>query len=255
MYEPRTYRDRMVGKGFDSFTVCVDETDVWVGIDTESFSKLSILELKEATKSYIKTLRKELTTYIAKNRVFQTSMVPIGEDPEAVGIVQEMIKAAVLAGTGPMAAVAGAFSESIGKKLLDLFPVREIVVENGGDIWISAQRPVRLSVFAGDSPLSGKIGIVVQPEETPLGVCTSSGTVGHSISLGKADAVTIACKNTATADALATAYGNRIHTREDIDIVIEELKGRDNIISALLIYKETAAVCGKCEVNVIHEKS
>lgn len=255
MYEPRTYRDRMVGKGFDSFTVCVEETDIWVGIDTESFSKLSLPELKEATKSYIKTLREELTNYIAKNSGFQTSMVPIDQDPESVGIVREMVTAAIIAGTGPMAAVAGAFSESIGRQILDQFPVREILVENGGDIWISAYRPVRLSVFAGDSPLSGKIGIVVQPEETPLGVCTSSGTVGHSISLGKADAVTIACKNTAEADTLATAYGNRIHTREDIDTVIEEIKGRENIISALLIYKDTAAVCGKCEVNVIHEKS
>jgi uncharacterized protein len=255
MYEPRTYRDCMVGKGFDSFTVCVDETDVWIGIDSESFRKLNKPEVKKATISYIKTLRRELSGYIAKYKVFQTSMVPIDEDPEAEGIVQEMIEAAIIAGTGPMAAVAGAFSESIGRQILEQFPVREILVENGGDIWISACRPVRLSVFAGDSPLSGKIGIIIQPDDTPLGVCTSSGTVGHSISLGKADAVTIACKNTAEADALATAYGNRIHTRDDIDIVIEEIKGRENIISALLIYKETAAVCGKCEVNVIHEKS
>jgi len=255
MYEPRTYRDRMVGKGFDSFIVCVDETDVWVGIDTESFSKLSIPNLKEATKFYIKTLREELTNYIAKNRVFQTSMIPIEDDPEANEIIQEMITAASLAGTGPMAAVAGAFSEFIGKKLMEMFPIMEIVVENGGDIWISACRPVRLSVFAGESPLSGNIGISIQPEDTPLGVCTSSGTVGHSISLGKADAVTIACKNTAEADALATAYGNRIHSHEDINSVIEELKERESVISALLIYKDTAAVCGKCEVNVIHEKS
>ena len=255
MYEPRTYRDRMVGKGFGSFTVCVEETDIWVGIDTESFSKLNISELKEATESYIKTLRGELTGYIAKKSVFQTNMVPIENDPGAVKIVQEMIKAANLAGTGPMAAVAGAFSESIGKRILEMFPVQEIIVENGGDIWVSARRQVRFSIFAGDSPLSGKIGIIIQPEDMPLGVCTSSGTVGHSISLGKVDAVTIACKNAAEADALATAYGNRIQQCEDIDTVIEELKECVNIISALLIYKDRAAVCGKCEVNVIHEKS
>ncbi|NQT60267.1 MAG: UPF0280 family protein [Bacteroidetes bacterium] len=255
MYEPRTYRDRMVGKGFGSFTACVGETDIWIGIDTESISKLNRSELKEAAVASIKSLRGELTRYISKNRVFQTIMVPIEDDPEATKIVREMIKAANLAGTGPMAAVAGAFSESIGKRILELFPVQEIIVENGGDIWVSARSPIRFSVFAGDSPLSGKIGIIIQPEDTPLGVCTSSGTVGHSVSLGKADAVTIACRNTAEADALATAYGNRIHQREDVEAVIEELKERENVISALLIYKDTAAVCGKCEVNVIHEKS
>ncbi|MBC8452574.1 MAG: UPF0280 family protein [Spirochaetes bacterium] len=253
MYEPRTYRERMVGKGFGSFIACVEETDIWVGIDTASFSKLNLTELTETTESYIKSLRSVLTGYIAENTLFQTSLIPLEEDPEAAVIVQEMIKAAYLAGTGPMAAVAGAFSESIGNRLLELFPIREIIVENGGDIWISVKRPVRISVFAGDSPLSGKIGIIIQPEDTPMGVCTSSGTVGHSLSLGRADAVTIACKNTAEADALATAYGNRIHTREDIDRVIEEIKERENILSALLIYKDTAAVCGKCEVNIIHE--
>ena len=255
MYEPRTYRDRMVGKGFGSFTVCVGETDVWIGIDIESFRKLDKSELNEAAVTHIKNLRKELSGYIAENSVFQTSMIPIEDDPEAVNIVQEMIKAANLAGTGPMAAVAGAFSESIGKRILELFPVQEIIVENGGDIWVSAHRPVRFSVFAGNSPLSGRIGITIQPEDTPLGVCTSSGTVGHSVSLGEADAVTILCRNTAEADALATAYGNRIHQREDLDIVIEELRDRETVISALLIYRDAAAVCGKCEVTVIDEKS
>ncbi len=255
MYEPRTYRDRMVGKGFGSYTACVGETDIWIGIDTESFSSLNVQELQERTIKHINFLRGQLKRYISTNRLFQTSMVPVQDDPEAPEIVNEMIAAALLAGTGPMAAVAGAFSEAIGRKLLELFPIREIIVENGGDIWVSAANPVRFSVFAGDSPLSGKIGIIFQPEVTPLGVCTSSGTVGHSVSLGKADAVTIACRNAAEADALATAYGNRIQKSYDVDRVIEELKEQKNVISALLIYNNKAAVYGQCEVNIIDDKS
>ena len=123
-----------------------------------------------------------------------------------------MAMAGEKAGVGPMAAVAGAFSEEIGKTLLRTFPINELVVENGGDIFLKLEKPLVLSVYAGTSVLSEKIGIEIPAQETPLGVCTSAGTVGPSHSFGKADAVMVACKNTAVADAFATALANQVKT-------------------------------------------
>jgi len=120
---------------------------------------------------------------------------------------------------GPMAAVAGAIAECVGRELLTFSP--EIIVENGGDIFIKTVRKRTVGVYAGESPLTGKIGLEIEAGDTPLGICTSSGTVGHSMSLGRADAVVVLSASTALADAAATAIGNRVNQSTDIDAAIE----------------------------------
>jgi uncharacterized protein len=254
-YEPRTYRERMIGGEFGSYTVCVEETDLWIGIDRESIRAIGFEQLKASTLRTIRRFRGELEGYIQGHREFLESLVPVTVGQEAPASARKMAAAGKSAGTGPMAAVAGTAAELVGRSLASEFQIREIVVENGGDLWVSVVRPLTVSVYAGTSPLSGKMGILVPPECTPLGICTSSGTVGHSLSFGSADAVTIACADAAEADALATAFGNRIHEYDDIDKVIEELRRLEQVVSALIIYRDKAAVCGKCEIRIIHDKS
>ena len=65
-------------------------------------------------------------------------------------------------------------------------------------------------MHAGRSPLSHKVGIRIKPDQQTWGVCTSSGTVGPSLSLGRADAACVVAPDTALADACATALGNRV---------------------------------------------
>jgi ApbE superfamily uncharacterized protein (UPF0280 family) len=161
-----------------------------------------------------------------------------------------MIDAGIRAGIGPMGAVAGTLAYYVGRRILSEFPVREVVVENGGDIFLQTEEDLNLQIFAGESPLSNRLGITVPYASTPLGVCTSAGTVGPSLSLGRADAVMIACRDVSLADAYATAYGNMVKQREDVDRVIAAVQDNDDILSAVIIKDDKAGVCGRFEVYV-----
>src|SRR4030042_6930213 len=176
MYEERTYRNLVKTDDLVKFEVIVKETDLLVRAESD-LSK----ETRESALKY----RHQLETYIAMHPEFQKSLVPLAEDPYAPEIVREMIRTSQLAPVGPMAAVAGAMAESVSKDLLNLS--KEVIVENGGDISLATSKERTIGIYAGASPLSLKIGIVISPEETPLGVCTSSGTGGPSLSFGKAN--------------------------------------------------------------------
>lgn len=220
---------------------------MWIGVDPDSFQE----EMKAAALTKVKELRAILETYLLIDPVFGKTFEPRRVEPNAPEIVRIMAEAAERAGVGPMAAVAGAFSEAVGRYLMDRFDIQELVVENGGDIFLKINRNLLMSVFAGNSPLSEKIGIEIPAEESPLGVCTSAGTVGPSVSFGKADAAMIVCKNTALADAFATGFGNRVKTPEDVQTVINQTEQFPEIRSAVLICRDKIGIRGKFEMKLI----
>ena len=144
-----------------------------------------------------------------------TALVPFPVGDDAPAIARAMAEAAAKVNVGPMAAVAGAFAEFVGRDLLKYSP--EVIVENGGDIFLKSTKSRLVGVYAGeDSPLTGQVALKIEPLDTPLGVCTSSGTVGHSLSFGKADAVVALSRSTALADAAATAIGNIVKAETDV---------------------------------------
>lgn len=204
--EPRSYRHWVEGKDLAAFTVTVKETDLYIRAAANLQRKARRLVLK---------YREQMEGYIAKHPEFQTSLEPLSVPEDAPDIVKNMILAGNAAGVGPMAAVAGAVAEYVGRGLLEFSP--EVIVENGGDIYIKSLKKRVIGVYAGDSPLTGKIGLEIDGAATPLGVCTSSGTVGHSLSYGQADAVVVVAPSALLADAAATAIGNRVKTAADID--------------------------------------
>ncbi len=134
----------------------------------------------------------------------------------------DMMEAARQTNVGPMAAVAGAMAEYIGRDLLELSP--EVLVENGGDIFVKKNTETVFSIYAGISPLSMSTGILVEQQKKPFAVCTSSGTLGHSKSFGIADAVSVLASSCALADAAATALCNRIKKESDIEKAIHQGK-------------------------------
>lgn len=246
-FEPRTYRNTM-GKGrFRSFTLEHMETDLWIGVDPGSYSE----DLVEFSRRYVRELRVILEGHIKRNPDFHTSLIPLSPDPNAPPIVREMIAASARADVGPMASVAGAFSQYVGIALQNEFGPKELVIENGGDIYMKITAPLLMSVYAGASPLSEKIGVMVTPEFSPLGICTSSGTVGHSFSFGKADAVMIACRDTLLADSYATAFCNRVKAPEDIEAVLDEIGTCDEILSAVVVMGERMGIRGKWGLEII----
>ena len=238
MYEKRTYRDLVKTDDLIKFEVVVKETDLLVRAERD---------LSKETRESVLKYRHQLETYVAVNPGFQQSLVPLPGDPYAPEIVKEMFRASQRAGVGPMATVAGAMADLVSKDLLNLS--NEVIVENGGDIYLSSSKERTIGIYAGDSPLSLKIGIVISPDETPLGVCTSSGTVGPSLSFGKANAVCILSKSSALADAAATAVGNIVKGKKDISSGLGRAREIEGVLGTLIIVEEKMGVWGRIKLT------
>ena len=202
-----------------------------------SESKKAILAAKESFYRH----RGNLEKYVNKNTQFLTSLSPIKQDSD-IEVIKIMSEVAYICDVGPMAAVAGAIAEYVGK---DLSPLSaEVIVENGGDIYAMIRKIRRIGIYAGDSPFTGKIALEIKPEETPVGICTSSGTVGHSLSLGSADAVLVLSADTALADAVATAVGNTVKTIRDINAGLEQVKTIEGLAGTVIIKGDKIGVWG-----------
>jgi len=210
IHEERTYRALINKDNLTSYNVKIAESDLFISSDTNLAD--------EALKSLIKH-RNSLETYIKNHSEFRTSLLPLPEDDLAPPIIRDMLGKSKICGVGPMAAVAGAVSEFVGYDLLS--QTENFIIENGGDIFLKSKNKLTVAVYAGESALSYKINILVKPEETPLGICTSSATVGPSLSFGKADAVCVISKSATLADAAASAIGNRVKSKKDFKSALD----------------------------------
>jgi ApbE superfamily uncharacterized protein (UPF0280 family) len=151
-----------------------------------------------------------------------------------------------------MAAVAGAVAEQVGRDLLG--HTDQVIVENGGDLFIRSREPITIGIFANQSPLSLRIGLRMDAGEQPMAVCTSSGTVGHSLSMGKADAVCIVSASCPLADAAATSVGNHIQTVADIHKAVEIGKNIKGVEGIIIIVKDKIGMWGDLEIVPLQEK-
>lgn len=243
--QTRTYRSFHNTERFKFFKAQVFESDLHIGVDITSFDeKMPIFCEKE-----VKRIRTALHVFNSLNPGFFDSLEPIAQDSSADPIIQSMISAGISAQVGPMASVAGLTSELVGRALRENFDVEEVIIENGGDVWVDVKDSVSIEIFAGKSPLSGKLALKIDPENTPVGICTSSGTVGHSISFGKADAVVVSAHNSALADAFATKIGNIVSSQSDMDKAISYSKEAGDLLSTVIIVKDKVAVSGKFEIG------
>lgn len=237
-YTDRSYRQFIDHGGLVPFEVTVRETDLHVMADAE---------LSREVFDLVLLYRNQLEDYIAVNPQFLSSLSPLPPDPLAPGIVKSMLRAGQVAGVGPMAAVAGALAEFIGNDLLGK-KTAEIIIENGGDIFLGRRQDCTIGIFAGASPLSNKLGITIRAGKMPLGVCTSSGTVGHSLSFGKADAVTVLSPSTSLADAAATRLGNEIREAGDIPGALAFARTLPGITGVVAILGEELGAWGDLEL-------
>ncbi|MFB0520392.1 MAG: UPF0280 family protein [Desulfatiglandales bacterium] len=237
MFEARTYRNLVKTEDLTPFRVTIKETDLFL---------LANRKLETETREAVISYRWHIEEYIRYHPEFRTSLVPLRDDPHAPKIVREMLKASRLANVGPMASVAGAIAEFVGK---DLIPFSdEVICENGGDIFIASSKERVVGIFAGKSPLSLKVGLRIKPGDTPLGVCSSSGTVGHSTSFGKADAVCVVSPSTSLADAAATSIGNLIKGKGDIEKGLNYGGQIQGVTGLLIIVGEALGIWGGLEL-------
>lgn len=242
-YDPyadrNSYRSKHAAKDLYYFRVTAEETDLHIGAKKD----LS----REALNAALEARRRVLLTIDSRPR-FRTSLEPLrlhGTEPPPV---DAMLRAGLLASVGPMAAVAGAIAEYVGRALLPLS--REIIVENGGDIFLYGPRERHIAVYAGTSPLSGLLSVAVHPDNG-LGICTSSGTVGHSLSLGRADAALVISHDCALADAAATYLGNLASGPDRLDDALDTVCAIPGVDGALVIVGDSLGVKGQVELKMI----
>ena len=237
MYQERTYRNLVSTAKLTTFRVVVKETDLLVHADKKLSAEARELVFEQ--RGYIEA-------FIGNHPDFMSSLSPWRLDGIAPQIIADMACAGENAGVGPMAAVAGAIAEHVGRGLLGF--TDQIIVENGGDLFIKTDAPVTVGILAGRSPLSMRLGIRLRCEQQPAGVCTSSGTVGHSLSFGKADAVCVIADTCAVADAAATAVGNLVQSPADINGAINAGRQIRKLSGIVIIAGEKIGMWGDLEV-------
>jgi ApbE superfamily uncharacterized protein (UPF0280 family) len=236
-YQDRSYRRRVRARDMVSFEVAVKETDLWI---------CASRDLTQESRDLVFDCRHQLEAYIDAHPGFVTSLSPWEPDPYAPPMVREMIEVTRDLKVGPMASVAGAIAQCVGRGLLELSD--EVIVENGGDVFLKARRPMTVSVFAGTSPLSERFGVRIPTRQMPLGICSSSATIGHSLSMGVAEVVCLLSHSAPLADGAATALGNRIKGKRDLEKVAQWAQEVTGILGGLAIVEDRLATWGEIEL-------
>ncbi len=230
------YRKIAKPKDLVSFEISLKETDLWISAKRD---------LKNKATELVLSARNQIESYIRNYPEFMNSLVPWKEDPYAPPLVKEMITASKKVGIGPMAAVAGAIAEYVGKGLLEI--IDEVIVENGGDVFLKLKRKATVSIFSGKSY---NLKITLKEDQMPAGICSSSSKIGHSLSFGNADIVTVISDSATFSDALATAIGNMIKRKEDLEKIKMWTERFEEIKGIIALIDGNAFFWGKIEVSL-----
>ena len=220
------------------FEVAVDETDLLI---------LAERSLKREARESARRARRQIEVHAAQYADFFGARRPLKAPDGVPQIVAEMYEAAQIAGTGPMAAVAGAVAEYVARCLAE--HSREVIVENGGDLFVISASERVIAIDAGESRWTRQIGLAIPPGERS--VCTSSGTVGHSAGGGRADAAVIVARSGAVADAVATATANRVGGEDDVQSATSRAAEADGVEHVVVICGEALGAWGQFELRPI----
>ena len=226
MYEQRFYRHWSAREDLIRTEITVGESDLLI---------LSDKDIERISTQALLSVRKVIESYISEHPEFKTSLEPLTVSKDANETIRGMAKAGRLYSVGPMAAVAGAVAQSVG--IAARKTTSTIIVENGGDIFASSDKPLTVALYAGESsPFTDKLAFEI-PASEGIGVCTSSGKVGPSFSFGRADAVVAIHRDAMVADAAATSIANRIQRPEDVEPVVESERKRA-VLEGLIVCME-----------------
>jgi ApbE superfamily uncharacterized protein (UPF0280 family) len=198
----------------------------------------------DAVTAEIVRQRRILEEYITRHPEFCRSLEPLELLAGAPEVALRMARAAKLVGVGPMAAVAGAMAQFAGQAAIDA-GAREVIVDNGGDIYICAGQPVIIGLMTGTADLTDRLAFSLKAEDTPISICSSSGKMGHSMSLGECDLATVVAKDAALADAAATGAANLVKTVDDVDRALENISAIEGIDGVMIVKEARVGLAGK----------
>jgi ApbE superfamily uncharacterized protein (UPF0280 family) len=211
----RAYRSSIVPSGSErAFQVAVEETDLWVVAEADLARPMAAL---------VHALRGELKTYIEFHPEFLHSLDPVPVTGSCPDLVRRMAEAGQACSVGPMASVAGAIAQAVAEPFVGQSP--NLLVENGGDCFLASTRERVVALLAEpgqDGRSRAGVGLRLAAEDFPVALCSSSGTIGHSLSLGRGDLVAVRAPRAAMADAAATRLANLLTTPQDFQRLLDE---------------------------------
>ncbi|MBN1499304.1 MAG: UPF0280 family protein [Spirochaetes bacterium] len=208
----------------------------------------------QTVKDEIIKLRSELDNYITINPGFLKSLSPLRLTEDAPVIARRMADASSLFNVGPMAAVAGTIAQMSAEKAASAGSL-EVIIENGGDSYFISGKTVLAAVYAGKNSISGKLAFKITPDVMPLGICSSSSRLGHSLSFGNCDIVTCFAVNNSIADAAATSVCNRINSVSDMEPILNDAMKVKGLSGIFAVKDDKIAIAGNiCDIIKIDEK-
>jgi len=236
MYEERLYRDQIFSK-FKT-EVSFKESDLLICSDKAI--------AKEKAQGILVECYGQIEEYIKKNPLFLRSFSPLENDQAAPPIIKEMLESSKVTGIGPFSAVAGAVASYVGRELLNY--CQELIVENGGDIFLKINEDKVIGVYLGQGFKINSLNLKIKKRSQAFGIASSSSSLGHSLNFGKADLVSVVAKNIIIADGFATAISNRIKKVEDVDKVLDEAKNKLPVEGLLVAFEEKIFLWGDLEI-------
>lgn len=236
-FQERFYRQYHNSKDLKSYKINLEESDLFIA--TTDDSRLIAMEA-------LKRCRELIEKEIKSNNEFQTSYCPLKQQ-SLIPPLSWMYNAGILCDVGPMASVAGSVAQYVGLDLLK--HNKEVIVENGGDIFIATETLRKVLVYAGESSISMKMAIII--EQGTWGICTSAGKVGPSHSFGNADAAIVISHDCALADAAATVLGNKIKSIDDLEISVKGILEIEGVFGVLAVIDDKIAAAGEIRLSGI----
>ena len=198
----------------------------------------------DAVTEEILRQREILDGYIRRHPEFRQALEPIALLPDAPEVAQRMAWAADRVGVGPMAAVAGIMAQLAARAGLAA-GAPEVIVENGGDIYVKANASVTIELYPGTPALTRRLAFSLEASDTPVAICASSGRMGHSMSRGACDLATVVAEDAALADAVATQAANLVHTVEDVNPALERVGAIAGIRGVLIVKQDKVGMAGR----------
>lgn len=237
MYEERFYRDKILSKF--KVEVSFKESDLLICSDKK-------IPGDKARTILVKYYR-QIEEYIAKNPLFLTSLSPLASDPQAPSIVKDMLDSSKVTGIGPFSAVAGAIAQYVAGELLHY--CQEIIVENGGDIFLKINQDKTIGIYLGRESKIDNFNLKIRKKDHPFGIASSSSRIGHSLNFGQADLVSVVAESTILADSFATSISNRIKKEKDIDRILSEVKNNFPVQGLLVAFGGKIFLWGDLELS------
>ena len=231
------YRNKISAEGRYSFRVDYKYSGLYMMCDRDIGS-----ELEEAISSFYR----DIEMIIAGQPDFEKSLVPIKAGKDLPRIIKEMCDAGEVFSVGPMASVAGALCDHLAKSLMGRCGF--LMIENGGDVYIKSSDPLEVGIFTKNIYFRDRLTLLVEAGQTPCGICSSSGSFGHSLSLGKSDLVTVLSRTATIADAAATSIANTINSEEDIDEAITRFSQYKEVDGLIIIKNKRIGLWGKLQL-------